>query len=435
LECLKKDKLLIKIKPLTLFAVTLVCFLCLAPLLNASGRVIVSGYFKNYSLALHQPKIANSPEATEQLIQGLVTNRLRLNLSDSISHKIILTLAYDFSPRVQDKSLFGQQDLNLGLRTQAYRPTDLDSRLYPQAGDSVSSFAIFQNLDRAFFTINTKLVDIYVGRQAIAWGSARVINPTDVLAPFAFNQLDVEDRLGVDAVRVRMPLGLMSELDAGYVFGHDFKFENSAFFLRSKFHYLDNDVSLLTVNFQENLLLGVDLARSIGGAGFWLESAYVLVGSLNADRRNQHQDYFRSSLGLDYSLRNGTYLFIEYHFNQTGASQPEDYLINTDKTAYQEGSVYLLGKHYLAPGISYPLTPLFTLSGQALVNLTDPSVFVMPQAEYNLAEDIDLSTGAYLGLGDNPEYSNGYGYGPFLRLRSEFGSYPDFYFFSFRIYF
>jgi hypothetical protein len=426
---------LIKIKALTLYTITLACILYLSPPLQASGRISISGYFKNYSLALDQPKIANSSEISQQPIQGLVTNRLRLNLSDSISHQIVLTLAYDFSPRVQDKSLFGQQELNLGLKTQAYRAADLDSRLYPAAGDSVSSFAVFQNLDRAFFTITTKFMDIYVGRQAIAWGSARVINPTDVLGPFTFDQLDVEDRLGVDAVRVRMPLGLMSELDAGYAFGHDFKFENSAFFLRSKLHYHNNDVSLLTVDFQENLMLGADLARSIGGAGFWLESAYVLVGALNSDLRNQRQDYFRSSLGLDYSLRNGTYLFIEYHFNQAGTVKPEDYLVNTGKTAYQEGSVYLLGKHYLAPGISYPLTPLLTLSGQALINLTDPSVFVMPQAEYNLAEDIYLSAGAYLGLGKNPEYLIGYGSGPFLKLRSEFGSYPGFYFFSFRIYF
>ena len=424
-----------KIKPLILFTATLVCFLCLTPRYHALGRISVGGYFKNYSLALDQPKIACFPEINQQPIQGSVTNRLRLNLSNSFSRKIALNLSYDFSPQVQDRSLFDPQILNLGLKAQGYRAADLDSRLYPSPDDSVSSFAIFQNLDRAFLTIRAPLADIYVGRQAIAWGSARVINPTDVLAPFTFNQLDVEDRIGVDAVRVRIPVGWMSELDAGYVFGHDFKFKNSAVFLRSKFHFYDNDVSLLTVDFQENLMLGADLARSIGGAGFWLESAYVLVGALNSDLRNQHQDYLRTSLGLDYSLRNGTYLFIEYHFNQAGASKPKDYLVNTGKTAYQEGSVYLLGKHYLTPGISYPLTPLLTLSGQALVNLTDPSIFVMPQAEYNLAEDIYLSAGAYLGLGENPAYFSVHGYGPFLRLSSEFGSYPDFYFFSFRIYF
>jgi len=426
---------LTKIKLSTLFTITFVCFLCLTPLLQAFGRISVGGYFKNYSLALDQPKIANLPENNQQPIQGLVTNRLRLNLSDSISHKIILTLAYDFSPRVQDKSLFDRQELNLGLKAQGYRAADLDSRLFPAAGDSVSSFAILQNLDRASLTFTTHLADIYVGRQAIAWGSARVINPTDVLTPFAFNQLDVEDRIGVDAVRFRIPTGRMSELDAGYVFGHDFKFKNSAFFLRTKLHYHDNDVSFLTVAFRENLLAGLDLTRSIGGAGFWLESAYVLVGALNSDLRDQDQDYLRSSLGLDYSLRNGTYLFVEYHFNQAGAVKPEDYLADTDKTTYQEGSVYLLGNHYLAPGISYQITPLITLTGQALINLTDPSIFVMPQTEYNLAEDIYLSAGIYLGWGRNPEYSVSDGYGPFLRLRSEFGGYPDFYFISFRIYF
>jgi hypothetical protein len=425
----------IKMRRLGLLLAICVCWLCIPQAAGASQRISISGYFKSYFLALDQPKIANFPPSQNQPIIGAVNNRLRLNLSGRISRWATFTLAYDFSPRVQDQSLFETQILDLGLQGQTYRAVDLDSRLYPQRNQSVSSFAIFQNLDRTLLTLRTKPADIYIGRQAIAWGSARVINPTDVLAPFAFNELDVEDRMGVDAIRARMPIDLLGELDGGYVFGNDFELKNSAMFLRSKFNYVDTDISLLAVDFQENLLTGLDIARSIGGAGFWLETAYVFVDALNSDKSDRGQDYLRGSVGLDYSLRDGTYLFAEYHFNQAGAEKSSDYLTITQDVAYREGSVYLLGRHYLAPGFSHQLTPLITLSGQALVNLTDPSVFVMPQVEYNIAEDIYLSGGAYVGLGSGPEYLTGYGYGPSLRLRSEFGAYPDFYFTSFRVYF
>lgn len=411
------------------------CWLCVPRMNEASERISLSGYFKNYFVALDQPEIANSPPTQNQPIIGAVNNRLRLNLSGSVNHWASLTFAYDFSPRVEDKSFFEKPMLDLGLQASGYRAADLDSRLYPDEDDSVSSFAIFQNLDRAFLTVKTKLADIYAGRQAIAWGSARVINPTDVFSPYAFNELDVEDRMGVDAIRLRAPMAFMSELDAGYVFGDDFEFKSSAIFLRSKLYYRGTDVSLLAVVFRENLLTGLDLTRSIGGAGFWLEAGYVLVDALNSDVGDSNSDYLLVSVGLDYSLGSGTYFFAEYHFNQAGARKPEDYLINSGKTAYREGSVYLLGKHYLAPGISYQLSPLITLSAQVLANIADPSIFVMPQVEYNIAEDVYLSAGAYLGLGDGPQFLFDQNHGSGLQLRSEFGSYPDFYFTSFRIYF
>jgi hypothetical protein len=422
-------------RPLGILAVAILTVLSLPQIAPGSDKISISGYFKNYSMAIDQPDVTNLPYIQNQPIIGAVNNRLRLNLLGRANPWLTLTLAYDFSPRVQDKSLFEEQLLNLEIGGQTYRAVDFDSRLYPNGGDSATSFAIFQNLDRAFFTISTKLVDLYLGRQAIAWGSARVVNPTDVLAPFAFNHLDVEDRIGVDAVRLRVPMGFMAEMDAGWVFGDDFDLENSAMFLRSKFYYRRTDLSLLAVGFRENLLAGFDVARSIGGAGFWLEGAYVFVDALNSDRLNSDEDYLRVSFGFDYSLKNGTYLFAEYHYNQAGTVKAEDYQVIFKKTAYREGSVYLVGKHYLAPGISYQATPLITLSGEALINLADRSIFLMPQAEYNIAENVYLSAGAYLGLGGSPRLTNNQDDDPTILPRSEFGSYPDLFFTSFRVYF
>ena len=57
-------------------------------------------------------------------------------------------------------------------------------------------------------------------------------------------------------------------------------------------------------------------------------------------------------MGLDYSFNGKTYTFIEYHYNGAGTDRPEDYLTNIDQSAYTRGGVYLLGVHYLAPGIN-----------------------------------------------------------------------------------
>jgi len=399
--------------------------------------ISINGYYKNFSTALKQPNVDDLSGYTDRPMVGAVTNRLRLQGNVRLTRKISLGAAYDFSPRIQDRSLFDPSSLSIGLNTFAYRAADIDKRLYPQDAGDVQSFAVMQNLDRLFLTLTVRApwADLYVGRQAISWGSARVINPTDVIVPFMFNDLDVEDRVGVDAVRVRIPMGMMSEIDAGYVFGDDFAFNRSAPFLRTRLYYMQTDITLITIAFRRNLLVGFDLTRAVGGAGVWLESAYVFAGAFDKNLRDPDQDYLRVSIGADYSLRDGTYLFAEYHFNQAGSCRPDDYLSRMQTVAYREGAVYLMGRHYLTPGITYQITPLITLTGEAMVNICGPSLFVLPRVDYNVSENIYVAAGVYLGVGGNPRFEYSRQTGPKIILESEFGSYPDMFFTSFRIYF
>ena len=220
----------------------------------------------------------------------------------------------------------------------------------------------------------------------------------------------------------------MGEWDTGYIFGEGFDSEKSALFLRSQLNAVETDFSILLVGFQKHLLAGLDIARGIGGAGFWLEAAYVFVESFGQDSDTAN-NYLRVSTGLDYSFGEKTYGFIEYHFNGVGAKAPENYLANLNQPAYTQGSVYLMGIHYLAPGFSYQLTPLISSNAQMLFNLSDLSIWFGPQVEYNIAEDIYLSAGGFLSIGKPLENSET------PEFQSEFGSYPSVIFSSFRAYF
>ena len=75
---------------------------------------------------------------------------------------------------------------------------------------------------------------------------------------------------------------------------------------------------------------------------------------------------------------------------------------------------------------------------EAVMNLNDGSVYISPGLEYNLAENIYISAGAFLGFGKSIEkrtinFQGTSITGPFPE--SEFGSYPHNYYSSFRIYF
>jgi len=94
-----------------------------------------------------------------------------------------------------------------------------------------------------------------------------------------------------------------------------------------------------------------------------------------------------------------------------------------------------MGKHYLNLGSTYQLTGLVSLTGLLIVNLSDQSLIFSPFLEYNIAENIYLSGGAYIGLGKKAELISGLSTSKLPLFRSEFGSYPDMIFTSFRVYF
>jgi hypothetical protein len=401
--------------------------LCLVPL-SAQSSISFSGYAKNF-LVLYRytdTGFAKILGLSDQTDFGADNQRIRLVTNYSPSHWLFFNGAYDFSLRVQDPVLFRISPFFSAINPYEYRVSDPDRLLYPVNPAPTTSFGIFQNLDRFNARISLPLADIYVGRQAIAWGSARVINPTDVIAPFTYDELDTEDRIGVDAARWRMPLGSLGEFDTGYVFGRDWKFANSAFFIRTKVYRWNTDISVIMLGFRQNLLLGLDVARSIGGAGFWCETAYVLADQLKKEPDADAQNYLRLSTGLDYNLTSKMYGFVEYHFNGAGESKPENYYRDFVKIAYREGSVYLLGRHYLTPGMTYQLSGLLTFTAQSLMNLLDPSLYLALSLDYNIAENIYVAGGAFVGAGKKSRN---------LLLQSEFGSYPNVYYTSFRIYF
>jgi hypothetical protein len=383
-----------------------------------------SGYFKNFSIGFNMPPGLASDDLLWQS-----SNRLRLKYQKTFRKDVGLDAAWEGSPRFQDPALFNLDPFGFPIQSSTYRIVDPSSRPYPCADCAVGHFGFYQNLDRLAVTWKTSKTDIILGRQAIAWGSARVINPTNVIAPFAFNELDKEDVYGVDALRMRVPTGSLSEVDIGYVPGHHFDFHQGALFLRGRTNLRHTDVTVMVGSFRDNLLLGLDVARSLGQMGFSLEVACVDVRFL--DRTVQGPNYARVSVGLDRSLSRRLYALVEYHFNSAGAGDPAEYSQLFGLPAYQTGNVYLLGRHYLSIGGNLQVTPLHELRLLAVGNLNDGSLSLSPSWEFNLTTNSYLAAGAIIGGGKGPSSLPGRP----LRFNSEFGSYPDMLYASFRYFF
>ena len=156
----------------------------------ATAELKIGGYYKNFFTAFNSP----FPDAP---VTGVVVNRLRLNSSYTPTDALSFEFAYDFTPRVQDPLLFSQSPIAVGIASSGYRVADLDSPIYPRTDEPVGSVGIYHNLDRAAVQFSTDFADFSIGRDAIAWGSARIINPTDIIAPYTYDQLDTEGPCGV----------------------------------------------------------------------------------------------------------------------------------------------------------------------------------------------------------------------------------------------
>lgn len=378
-------------------------FLLLFPL-SKSHALEVSAYAKTSSI--HSEGGARQKSATS------LENMLRIKTLFQASESIDIEFAYECIPLIQGK----RESLeNFPRRTEDYRLKDFKRRLDSLCDDC----PIFHNLDRACIRYALPAADICIGRQAISFGAARIVNPTDVFLPHAFHSLNKEDRIGVDAVRCSIPSGDLSEIDIGIVLGNNMNRKKSAAFLSKRIHLYESDLSALIMAFKKNFLIGFDIQRAIGQAGFWLETAYVFAQS-SSETRIQSKNYLRASSGLDYNVNDKLYFFGEYHFNGPGSRASKKTLSNASQTAYKEGSAYLLYRHYLIPGTLYQISPLLSLNGKLLYCIVPSSAMLHTALQYNLKENRYLDIGVLQNFGHSS---------------SEFKSYPNQIYLSLKGYF
>ena len=378
---------------------------------SANAEVQFSGYAKSF--AVTQEGLNNTLIDSDRLFQSQSSLRL---MAEGFSDRIVWQVHYELSPILN--SAAAQTGVSTFSTTDgAYRYTNPKTSLL---GDDQKN-QLFQNLDRFNVQVQLDAGDLTIGRQAISFGSARVINPTDIFLPFDVRTLNTEYRIGVDAIRFQRPWGELGEIDVGVVLGDDADRQNSAAFLQLRANHNGVDYHLALMEYADQSLIGAGITRALGNLGFWFE-----IASVSGD-----EDYFRASTGLDYAFTGTIFGQVEYHFNGAGTDKTERYLDQLATLPYQRGGVFLLGEHYLIPALSVQASALWSLGLQAIINLSDQSGFFSFTAEYNIAENLYMDFGYYHFSGDNLNLLPGGG----LDLGSEYGTNPNTAFTSIRYYF
>lgn len=401
---------------------------CLALALPArAGGLSAKGYLKTYLYSSEPANVRNYPLEQPDGPYAVSENKFRLKAYWDGGAALRAEAAYELIFTARPEELAAARPLAAGY---GYRVSDMAPVLSPSAGGEARPAALLQNLDRLFVTWSPAPFDLYAGRQALAFGSGRAVNPTDVLAPYPYGTIDTEERRGVDALRLKVPNGDLGELDAGWLPGADWSARDGAAFLRGRGRLLNSDLTLISAAFRGNLMAGADIERNFGGASVRAEAAQVWAGTLR-DRAGS-DDFFRLTAGAEYnfSLLGGTDAWLEYHYNGAGAAKQAGYTSRAETTAYREANVTLLGRHYLSAGAGAQLSTLVSAGASVLVNLGDGSFYTLPSLEWNAAENIYISAGALIPSGPRAAFD-----GLQARPASEFGLYDRALYASVRKYF
>ena len=271
-----------------------------------------------------------------------------------------------------------------------YRWDDLNPDLWTGENQHLA-----QNLDRAALNLTTPALDLTLGRQPLAFGNARLVNPTDVFTGFALGSLDQEDRPGLDAARLQVPLGSLTELDLGLLAGPQGNGNQGGGFVKTRLRLWEQDVTLMAAKYGPHQMTGFDLTFPLAAAGVWLEAARTQPAAFA--EAPQPDAYWRWVTGLDCAFPQNVYAWAEVHHNGAGQADPKNYPLVQANAAYTSANGFLWGRDYLSLGLAWQPHPLLSLQGNWLQNQNDGSLFVSLGGEYSIQEDWFAETGLLQG--------------------------------------
>ncbi|RKY93732.1 MAG: hypothetical protein DRQ01_04020, partial [Ignavibacteriae bacterium] len=185
----------------------------------------------------------------------------------------------------------------------------------------------YLEVDRLWLDWYTQDLQVTVGRQRVAWGTAWVWNPTDLFNPLDVLDFDYEERPATDAVRLQYYTGAVTKLDIAYKPAKNP--ENQILAGLWSINNWNYDFNLIAGMRFKRWLAGASWAGDILSAGFRGEvlvsqppnkpdtnSIYVALGESSLSSFNDPM--ISVSLSGDYTFPNTFYIHTEILYNNNG---------------------------------------------------------------------------------------------------------------------
>ena len=296
----------------------------------------------------------------------------------------------------------------------AERSGALEKGLF-ESSDSIGEAA----LDWANLTFTLGKTDLTIGRQPVNLASTMYFTPNDFFAPFAADVFYRVYKAGVDAARLEVGLGSLTQLtlltvagygvDAGTASGFDADMdeERTSYVARISTVAFDYEFVALAGKVRRRLVAGGSFQGTLFNwlglrmEGHWAE----LLDGMKKGR-------FEGTLELERRFPSSLDLRLAVFHHGGGAGKTEQY---ADYLLAEGAETTYIARWYAGAGASYEFTPLWSATALALMNLVDRSYAISVNGVYSLSNEGELFIGLSVPTGDKPEG---------LILKSEYGASP-----------
>ena len=302
-------------------------------------------------------------------------------------------------------------------------------------------------LDRGNVTLHLPHADVTAGRQAITFSKAYFWNPLDVFLAFDPSQFDRDYKPGVDAVRLDVPLGAFAGVNlvgaAGRTLDGLGVAEEHGTFAASWFGSAVMgrlfgtlrgwDLSLQGGKIYGGYQVGGGAVGEAGPLEVRLEAAQLfaqpspalLPGLLPPDERLVESGTTVVA-GIGHRFENTFTIESEFFWNGLGDTQN----LEASLLRFRNGETLDLSEHLLGVVARYDVLPILVADLGTIASLDDGSFQFQPRLTWSATDEVEVLAGAIVNAGTRPLIAPGT-----LRLRSEFGTFPDLYYAEVKLYF
>jgi hypothetical protein len=254
-------------------------------------------------------------------------------------------------------------------------------------------------IDRLWVTGYHGDLQVTLGRQRIAWGTALVWNPTDLFNPTSPLDFANVEKPGADGLRVQYYLGPASSFEIAAALREPLEdITAAAQLVLNRWQY---DWHLLGGRRAKEWVAGCAWAGNIRGGGFRGE----LLGRFPSKEEGTSQDpSLTAVLSGDYAFKSSLYLHGEALYGSRGSTG--------DAGGFH--LVQALQEHLLTPArwslfaeVARQLHPLVSVSLAGIVNPTDRSWYAGPTVTWNALTNLDVTlTGLIFGGRPGTEFGD-----------------------------
>ncbi|HEY7471878.1 MAG TPA: hypothetical protein VIE68_05975 [Gemmatimonadota bacterium] len=342
------------------------------------GQAAVTGYALNVGTWSGDSPLAEGGAADLQ--------RFRL-MAEPVLGPVRFDLAWDHLAILQRPAAVGAGLLS--SEASASNGFDLDRDIVDRR-----DFRWSHSLDRIAATVAGRGVEATFGRQAISWATTLYLSPADPFAPFDPADPYREYRPGVDALRVRVFPGPLTEIETVLRISKTPDGRTWTALVRTRTSAGSVDLSGWGGVLHGEPAAAFAATLPVAGA--------AVRGELSV--RREGDAALRAAIGADrrwtFAGRD-LYAIVELQHDGFGAAQADDFARVLVSRPYRRGEMQTLGRDALAAQASWQAHPLVGVQWLTLWNLRDGSALHSPGVAVSATRWLDLRAGSFVSTGED----------------------------------